>query len=182
MKANFGLSNEQFQILLVNLKEGNEKLFEEVFLSHFQDCCEYLKRKCSLSFDDAYDITMQTLIEFRKRMIDGKVKYGNLRFLFTQMAYHNFIRARKKKDKNDFYRESTSIEDENENFKVGLEILQQVWTKIGDKCQQLLRYIFYNDLSYSEIAQMENASQATIRKRKERCVNQLRVLFKNSGH
>ena len=178
---NFGLSKEEFTVLLDELKSGNEKLFEEIFLNNFQSTCLYIKNKCNIEYDKAYDITMNTLLEYRIRLLDDKVKYGNLKYLFRQMAYHNFVKTVREKKKED---KALKLKDEIDDNLVKSErkmqeILDEAYDLLGLSCRNLLDKFYHLGVSYDELANDEGVSYQAIRKRKERCLGKLKVLIKS---
>ena len=73
MHKNFGLTEAAFNDLLISMQKGDNALFENIFLVHFDDCMNYLKRKYQATHEDAYDASMDTLLEFAKRLRDGKI-------------------------------------------------------------------------------------------------------------
>ncbi len=175
-EKNFKLSQHQFTDLVTATQRGDLALFEHAFLSHFNLCVHFLKKKYNASHDDAYDITMDTMLDFRKRIVDGKVTYGNLRFLFTQMASQLY---QKKINKNHTVSlDGIELEDKIiEIDKEGLATLKKAWSKLSDSCQDLLKKYFYGKMKLTEIAEEENKSSAAIRKQKQRCVAVLKNYF-----
>lgn len=173
MSKNFGLTEDDFTIMCSELKNGNEALFEKVFLSHFEDCVKYLMSNYSISKDDACDATMDTLIQFRKRLIDDKVAYGNIRFLFTKIASQNFLKSQKELKRVDglTYDTDTDIDEEE------LQILEKSINELGDACKELLKLNFYEKKSIAEIAKLKNLNAGTLRKNKQRCLLRLKNLF-----
>ena len=93
---NFNLRPTEFDQMAKELKLGNDQLFQKCILQHFPDCTAYLKRKFRATPTEAYDATVDTLVEFAKKIRQGKIQYGNLRFLFTKMASQLFNTAAKK--------------------------------------------------------------------------------------
>ena len=91
LTKNFGLSEEEFVQLKAQLVRGDEKLFQVIFFAHFESCMNYLKHQYKVPHEKAYDVTMDALLLFRRKILEGKVRYGNLRFLFTQMAQPHFF-------------------------------------------------------------------------------------------
>jgi len=96
-KKNFGLSHAKFEELCEGLrKDGDETLFEHVFIQHFEYCQQYLIREDQAPEHLAYDATMDALISFRARLANGSLTYGNLNWLLTRMArqhYYKFLRV-----------------------------------------------------------------------------------------
>lgn len=172
---NFGLSKEEFDQMIEQMKNGDERIFEKIFLSHFSDCMIYLKNNYKIQHSEAYDISMDTLIDFRKGLHEGKYKYGNLRFLFTKMATQRLIKEKKKTSKIDLLDEFFEIEQETEvDNEKGIKILKRAWEKLDAKSQSLLKQYYFDKMKLTEIAVLENKTHAAIRKQKERALSSLR--------
>ena len=179
---NFGLKQTAFSDMLNALQRGDETLFEHVFVKHFSDCISYLMRECSANAEDAYDITVETIISFRKRLIEGKIEYGNLRFYFTKMAKDSFLKLLEKNKRlpvkefvlNEADREEEPTQDFDEDQ---LQSLDKAWTKLNEDCQKLLRSHIYDGLQLKQVAVLLNENEANIRKRKERCMDKLKSSF-----
>ncbi len=175
---NFGLTEASFEKLIADLKRNDTYFFEQVFLKQFKETMNYLIREYKSSYEDAYDATMDALIEFRVRFIDRKLQYGNLRFLFTKMASQMLFRNQKKNvtdiDGVTFLAQEVNTEpiDSYE-----LTVLNNAWKKLGDSCKQLLTWHFYGKMKLTEIAEEIQKSPASIRKQKERCIKQLKDQF-----
>jgi DNA-directed RNA polymerase specialized sigma24 family protein len=140
---NFGLSRASFDEMREKLKAGDESLFERVFVKHFNDCRRYLVTQCSASPDDAYDITVETLIRFRQALIEDKIGYDNLRFLFTQMAkqiYLKWLQQGKRLPTSPIDNQADDrIETDEMMFDdETLGLLDTAWQKLGEKCKELL--------------------------------------------
>lgn len=176
MSKNFGLTESQFYFLVKKLQSGDQELFKETFLLHFDDCTKYLINKYRSNYDDAYDITMDTLIMFHTRLVKGKVKYGNIRFLFTQMASQHFQRKIKQIRNVDPMDIELPVAEEAIDEESVL-ILNKAWELLGENCQDLLKKVFYGQMKLKDIAIEEQKSSVAIRKQKERCVSKLKNLF-----
>jgi len=70
--------------MVEQLRAGDEGLYELIFLDHFHICLNLLKNKYQASHQDAYDATMNTMLIFCRRLKQGRIEYGNLRYLFNQ--------------------------------------------------------------------------------------------------
>lgn len=175
-QKNFGLSEEDFNRMVLDLKNSDTRFFEQVFLSHFKDAMNYLKKNYGACHEDAYDATMDTLVAFRKRFVEGKLVYGNLRYLFTKMAGQIFLRVKKS---------HVSIE---EDFSEGwftdipyseedLDIFKRIWDSLEDPCKELLQQHYYGNKKLMEIAAQQERSSAAVRKQKERCLKKIKNLL-----
>jgi len=156
-KKNFGLSHAKFEELCEGLrKDGDETLFEHVFIQHFEYCQQYLIREDQAPEHLAYDATMDALISFRARLANGSLTYGNLNWLLTRMARQHYYK---------FLRVPIPIDLAN----------------VPDIAVPEAK-IFYQGKSYQELAKNENESQAVMRKRKQRCLIKLRKAVSSSLH
>lgn len=168
---NFGLSEDDFYQMIELLKNGDERIFEKIFLDHFSECMNYLIRNYKCEQAEAYDISMDTLIDFRTGLFHDKYKYGNLRFLFTRMATQRLIKAKRKTANVKLLDEFFDIEQEVEfNNEEELRKLQLAWSRLDPKSQTLLKQFYIDKTKLSEIADNLNKSHCSVRKQKERAV------------
>ena len=177
MEKNFGLTEGNFEALLQSLQAGEDTLYEQLFLSHFEDCLRFLQRQYRASYEDAYDATMETMLEFMKRLRAGKVAYGNLRFLFTQMAgqvYLKWIKKERHKGSLEGIELGEAPETVDEET---LQLLHRAWDGLCNNCQNLLRQFYYDGVALKAIAEGLEKTPAALRKQKQRCVEKLRALF-----
>lgn len=178
MHNNFGLTETGFNKLVDALKaDSDTRLYEEIFLHHFEACLLFLKKKYRIAHHDAYDATMETLLEFGKRLRDGRIKYGNLRFLFTQMAGQIYLRKiRKDPPTEELYK--IEIQEEPEYIEDRtLIVLDKAWNELGVRCKELLKRHYYKGINLQLVAEEYEQSAAATRKQKQRCVEKLRKLF-----
>jgi len=177
MNKNFGLTEAEFNRLLLELEKGDETLFEQVFLTHFEDCCKYLMNMYNASSEDAYDASMSTMLEFCRRLKSGRIAYGNLRFLFTRMAGQVYLKWIKKQNKLigleniDLQEAPEEIDDE------AYATLNKAWDGLLKDCQTLLEAFYYSGATLEHIAAGLNRSAVAVRKQKQRCMDKLRELF-----
>ena len=176
-KQNFDLSEAQFEELLFEMKAGNEILFEQTFLAHFEYAMKYLMNKHKASRDNAYDVVMNVMIEFRQRILDNKIRYGNLTFMFSQMCTQRYRRQMGQKlDVEDYTYQSqipeTSIDEDT------FLALDDALEKLGENCQKIVKDIYYNQKSFKDLEIMYGTAAATLRKQKERCITKLKMLLR----
>ena len=175
-QQNFGMREREFDEMVLQLQAGNEQLFEHVFLAHFGSCVKYLMHKYKTDYDKAYDTTMDTMLVFRKRILAGKVSYGNLRFLFTQMASQLLSKTFKSVTYELSEEHNNRIEIPNEREAI-LDILDQAWNVLCAECSHLLKAFYYDKTPLKVLAKRKGKSDAALRKEKQRCLEKLRVHF-----
>lgn len=178
MDKNFGLSPDDFDRLAHDLKKNETDFFEAVFLKHFKECMIFLQKQNEASADDAYDATMDALIQFRRLMVEGKLRYGNLRYLFTKMASQIYLKNKKKFqmreiDASDMEPVEFGADDDQEN----IALLNAAWAELGPGCQELLKLHYYGQMKLTEIAAYKEKTPVAIRKQKERCIERLRSIL-----
>ncbi len=155
---NFGLNAVEFEALLNKLQVGDESLFEIIFKTHFEKCRTFLIRKLSADSDVAYDISLETLIKFRKNLLLGKIKYGNMAALFTIDARNTYLRHNEKENKYEHVSVEThglQILDDDEP-KLDMDLvnnLKRALTTIGNDCFELLNSHYYLGMPLRAIAE-----------------------------
>lgn len=178
---NFGLTQVSFQQMVTDLKKNDTKFFEQVFLKQFKETMSYIKREYSADPEDAYDATMDALLELRRRFVMGKLEYGNLRFLFTKMSSQIYLKNKKKEFKGtDNFDGLMNVQDDAPLEQVP-ESFSLAWQKMGAACKKLLTLHFYGNMRLTEIAEETLQSAATVRKQKERCIIKLKDLMTGMG-
>lgn len=177
---NFGLTKIQFDNIVLKLKDGDESLFETIFLAHFEDCMTYLKSTFKCIHEVAYDTTMDTLVEFRQKVLSDKITYGNLKYLFTRMACNIYIKATVKENK--LKEIFLQADEDNETFEDQLASLKKAWNEISTEEKKLLEKYYYLDIPLNKIAELDNKTDASLRKQKQRAVEKLRSIFFKNYH
>ncbi len=182
---NFDLSVDEYNTLLASLKSGDNTLFKNIFLSHAEDCINFLQIKYNATRDDGYDAMVDTMIEFRQRLVDEKVTYGNMRFLFLQMATQHYVRTMKSNNKViNFDQSHTNLNDEEPTSTYDdaqLLSLEKAWTNLNDKCRELLKMNYYEGMKLNEIASKIDKAPDAVRKQKERCKESLIQLYNQAA-
>ncbi len=176
---NFGLSRSAFQELLKALKEGDDDLYQQIFLAHFEDCLNFLKRQYKASHHDAYDASMDALVAFCDRLKKERIQYGNLRFLFTRMAGQLYLKKTKDDSRLTELTSEWDVVDEPDGDVPAdvMDTFNDAWPRLGKGCQKLLKSFFYDQRKLKEIATQLEKNEATVRKQKQRCMSKLQEIF-----
>ena len=176
---NFGLTKSEFDAYVNKLYDGDESLFTKIFKSHFNESIVHLSYKFKISRSEAHDICMDTLIEFRHKLIDGKIQYGNLKYLYNKMATNNhLIRMRNTKKVDvaiDMFTNQFEIDKvSRERF---LEVLDESLEQLSDKNKDLINKAFFFKVNLQEYAEKNGMNYATLRKQKQRAIDKLKTTF-----
>jgi RNA polymerase sigma factor (sigma-70 family) len=175
-QKNFGLTESAFAELKDQLLEGSEKLFEHIFLVHFKECQQYVIQQDNAPFEIAYDSTMDAFLSFRQRIVDGKIAYGNLRYLLTRMArQHYYKRAKKESAIGLDLILDPSVEPDVKLEPSLYDLLDQGWKTLTKDCRELLRAFYYQGRALKDIGAETGIKPETMRKQKQRCQDQLKT-------
>ena len=170
---------QEFETLSERLREGDESLYERIFLNHFKPCMGILTKKYRAPHDEAYDCIMWAMLRMRHLLIENRIVYGNLESYLIRIAVNEYLKKqeRNKEISSDIFPEGSWDADllgETET----LGILDRAWEKLGDRCQELLKGFYYDKIELKKLTELlEDSSEANTRKRKERCLTELRKLF-----
>ena len=183
LKNNFGLSVDRYSQLVDKLKIGDESLLRHIAQNHFDSCIKYLMHNCKVSESQAYDLCLDTMLIFRNKLLADKITYGNLNYLYTRMA-KNALVDKIKKDK----RIQTAVDlftihdssDDNENEKQMFEVLEESMSELDEGSHTLIKEIYFSDKDIHQVAEQQNISYATLRKRKQRLLEKLKGLILNN--
>lgn len=175
---NFGLSEADFEEMLKKMKSGDDDLFEKIFLAQFEETISYLMHRYNTNRSIAYDATMDALLKFRRRLLEEKITYFNMRFLFTKMASQFLIATLKKNNKSVEITDNEYVEEEEEEIDdTILDYLDIAWKQLGDQCSKLLENYYYKKIALKELAKKLGKSDVALRKQKQRCLEALRSYF-----
>ena len=178
MDKNFGISKDAFDELVKQLKAGNEDLFEKIFLHHFNACVVFVQKKYNTSRQNAYDASMDTLLVFCKKLKGDTIQYGNLQFLFTQMAGQTHLKWLRSQRKKKPFMDLTDTTKTEQFDKESIDLLKKAFSKLGKGCSELLDGFYYNEGTLSDLAVKFKKTPAALRKQKQRCIEKLRNFYK----
>lgn len=163
---NFGLSEEEFIQMQQAMSNGDESLFEQIYLSNFQKCVNILIKFNGANSDQAYSATMKALLEIRKELLQNKLVYDNLVGHFNKKARRELGKLKNKKSERMTIRTVDGMEfkDDKDFLKkiqskevvdcVGKAIsrLEKIEKEKKPRCSNLLKYRYYYNWSYPAIA------------------------------
>jgi len=180
LNKNFGLSETTFKQMQEALKQGDQQLFEQIFLSHFERCRSLLMSKYNARHNDAYDVVMWSLIQFRHLLMEEKVVYGNLEAYFMRIAVSKYLKDHNsgKEIPTEKLPEGLDLTPDYAEDEETLAILAKAWSKLGAMCRKLLQGFYYEKLDLKSITVLiGDSSEANTRQRKVRCIKELRKIF-----
>ncbi len=166
------------------IKQGNDKeVITELYKIVFPKVKKYIVRHNGIK-DDAYDVFQDALLYFYKQVVEDRFsdKYTVYGYVY-RLSINRWLNKLKKDQRVNFTSEletSSAIEfDEEENkylsiLKEGENLLEKLFSNIGEKCVELLTYTIYYDLMAEDIAlRMGFASEGAVKMQIKRCREKL---------
>ncbi len=166
------------------IKQGNDKeVITELYKIVFPKVKKYIVRHNGIK-DDAYDVFQDAMLYFYKQVVEDKFsdKYTVFGYVY-RLSINRWLNKLKKDQRVNFTSEletSHGIEfDEEENkylsiLKEGENLLEKLFSNIGEKCVELLTYTIYYDLMAEDIAlRMGFASEGAVKMQIKRCREKL---------
>lgn len=178
-KDNFGLTKNEFDLFVTKVRGGDESMFIRVFNVHFKSSVQYIQNKFGISEEIAYDTCMDTLIEFRSKLIAGKINYGNIRFLYTKMAVHRYLDDVKRRNR---IKEAIKVfMGHHRNYKLEdvefFRLLNSAIDHLEERQRHMIKEIFYSGKEVDQIIEDNGITYSTYRKRKQRSLEKLKITF-----
>ncbi len=171
-------------ILQEELRQGNKKSFEAVYLQH-RDAFINFGKSYPIDTNQLMDIYQDATISLFQNFVMKKLKLKTS----TVKTYlfgigKNLILAELKKESK-IYREAP-IQQEYEEIIIDSpeettesRLLAGSFKQLGEKCQEIIRMFYYRNLSVKEIVELSHyKDENTVKSHKSRCMKSLRELVK----
>jgi RNA polymerase sigma factor (sigma-70 family) len=181
------MASKDLYALVNELRAGRNHLLVEIFKENASYCINTLRKKYQCPREDAKDIYADAILNFRAKVISGEVKFLTDAKSYLFATCKNMLLARYKKERrfqnvlSDFkYLASESDDGDDTSYYESLHTLtEEAFSSIPDKCRDLLRYFYYDQLSMGEIALRLNFRNENVAKvSKTRCLQRLLELVK----
>jgi RNA polymerase sigma factor (sigma-70 family) len=171
--------------LAAELKSAKNDSLKDIFLQHSKYCIGRLVKDHKCSREDAEDIYVDSVLNFREKVIDDKINgITDLRnYLYATCRNMLFVRFKKEKRVTDAASAFVSAMDDENIFEDEGQISyrEQIFRitekSIGllpEKCQHLLKAFYFDKFSLEVIAVKFNFASANVAKvSKSRCFQKL---------
>ncbi len=182
------MSQEEFYVLLEQLKNGNNKYLKTIFEEHGAYCITNIQRKFKCPLEDAEDLLVDAILNFRDKILHNKITHiTSIRnYIYTTCVNmkreKNYYANRRKEKEHEvklfLYDEGDNTSEYKEQLlKLSLDSFKQ----LGEPCQQLLRYFYIYNNSMEEIAIKMNLANANSAKvTKARCYKKWLEIIKGN--
>lgn len=176
--------NRYIQGLLTN----DSAIIREIYKRFVPKIVYYIKNN-SGNEDDAQDVIQETLIViYNQAKTKGLVLSCPFEAYFLLLCKRRWINELKKSSNREVtnqsenvYKDESVLEqvDQSEQFEAKQSLFDEMFQKLGEKCQEVLRLSF-SLKSMEEVAQKLNVTYAYVRKKKSLCTGQLATMIQES--
>ncbi len=182
------MTDQTFAELSEQIKAGDEQGLQTVYQEGSQYCIRTLVKKTGCTVADAEDIFMDAVLVFRENVLSNKlVHLSNLKTYLFGICWNKWrdlhrLRQRWGREQDEIERQLYHLVDEfqplvdisqDDLFKRCQDQLQRVrvaLSQLKENCQELLRYIYFEQRPQEEVAQlMGYASANVVKVTRHRC-------------
>lgn len=178
------MKQRDLEELLRQMKDGDNSGLNSIFMTHARYCISGLVKKHSCSREDAEDIYADSVLNFREKLIDGRIEYLTDLKSYLFATCNNMFLARLKrasrvmKAVHELSNAAENIEMDGDNesqFREELlDTVNEALDQLQEKCREMLQMFYFQKLSLDEIANRFNMANANVAKvSKARCFQRL---------
>ncbi len=191
----------EFDQIVKELQAGNEKAIDGIFIEHYTYVLDWLQKKYQCDIADAKDVYMDGFLKFRRAILKGSVKHGNIRGYLITIVKNIWLQ---KLEKNKRSVSLDTLETEQADYYLGsksglydedfdpltkaetannlsqqksnqLDAFQAAWTKLGEKCRRLLKGFYIDRIGLKQLQSVLGyGSYDSIKSMRRKCFNQLK--------
>ncbi|MDP5169646.1 MAG: RNA polymerase sigma factor [Bacteroidia bacterium] len=182
------MGENEFQVLITQLKKGNEAGLAQVYRETSQYCIRTLIKKTSIPTEDAEDLLMDAILIFRENVLSGKLStltslksylFGICWNLWRERnrAQEKWATAHSEIERQLFWiqtMEHSTVKEEAESTQEArVRMVTKALADMSERCRKLLTYVYVEGRSQQEIAElMEFASANVVKVTRHRCYKQ----------
>ncbi|MEL7004468.1 MAG: sigma-70 family RNA polymerase sigma factor [Bacteroidota bacterium] len=173
--------------LSTSLKKGDNKMLELIFRQSKQYCLDKLIIEKNCIREEAEDIYVEAIINFREKILADKITYlTDVKYYLGQTCLNMFYVRLKQKQRWDrntpdierfFYESDYVIDQRDYDYERAMQATRKSWSLLKEKCKDIIHYFYIDRLKMSEIAEIMGFSSADVAKTvKARCYKKLQEL------
>jgi len=169
--------------LIKQIKSGNKAALATVYKQYKKEFLLYAKR-FSLGEEELLDVYQDAVISLYENIVSGKLEKlsSSLKtYLFSIGKYQIYSRRKAPPSPEALTEFELQLHEEGEDERLSLEEnigrLQEAYQDLGEKCQEVLRMFYYENLSITEIkVRLGYSSKDVVKSQKSRCLKQLKEI------
>jgi RNA polymerase sigma factor (sigma-70 family) len=177
------------QIYIDGLLQNNSQIIQSIYKKFAPKVVQYIKNN-SGDTDRAEDVIQETLITiYNQAKVSGlqlTCPFDAYFFLLCKRRWLNELKKASQKEvtmgENFVYKDESTISmaNETEIFDQKQQLFEEMFQKLGDKCQEVLKLSFVTK-TMEEVAAKLNVTYAYVRKKKSLCTGQLTEMIQQSS-
>jgi len=184
---------DNLSVIRNQLLEGNNSSLESVFITEADFCIKNLSKTTNCSFEDAEDIFIESVMNFREKVISGQLTsvknvrnyiYTTCRNMWGSRVKREIFQEKKKDAISDFLYEEiendpfTKIEARKEEERL-LRLSKISFDQLTEQCQDILHFFYVENWKMNDIAEMMGLANSNVVKvMKFRCLKKLTTIAK----
>lgn len=162
-------------------------MLELIFRQSKQYCLDKLIIEKNCIREEAEDIYVEAIINFREKILADKITYlTDVKYYLGQTCLNMFYVRLKQKQRWDrntpdierfFYESDYVIDQRDYDYERAMQATRKSWSLLKEKCKDIIHYFYIDRLKMSEIAEIMGFSSADVAKTvKARCYKKLQEL------
>lgn len=172
--------------IISQIKQGDTACFAQLVDQYKQYCVGGLIRKTGCDEDEAEELFIESLLEFRDKVISGRLEQVmNLKSYLFGIGYNMWLNRQKQRRKHQDnesdierfyynYLEDDIFGSELDYKEELLKLSTEALANLDDKCKKLISYYYLDNLNMAEIAEKLDFSSSDVAKTsKSRCFKKL---------
>lgn len=177
------------QLYIDGLANNNSSVIESIYKKFAPKVIQYIRNN-SGDQDQAQDIIQEVLITIYNQAKTNGLQltcpFDAYFFLLCKRRWLNEIKKSSKKEvtigDDNVYKDESVVEmaNETEIFETKQSLFDEMFLKLGEKCQEILKLSFVTK-TLEEVAQQLNVTYGYLRKKKSLCTGQLTEMIQESS-
>ena len=157
------------QEIVVAIKQGNERIFEETFRKYYQSLCNYANSILK-EMDEAEEVVQNLFLSIWEKRCDLEISISLKSYLYRAVHNHCLNRIKHLKIREAYQQYATNFYDASYESvsqtvmknELELKINEEAIKKLPQQCQLIFRMSRFEELKYHEIAEKLELSPKTI--------------------
>ena len=181
------MSKKALERIKTELKKDAADVLKDLFTEHQPYCVGYLSGKLKVEQEGAKDIFIDALLNFRDKMLQGKVEYitsikSYLLATCVNMAKAD-IRKQIRVEENKHQIQQTMHSESSKELSEKQRATLRTFEELSAACQRILKCFYVHHFSMEELAEELGFANANVAKvQKSRCLSKWKQLNASLPH
>lgn len=169
------------QEIIGAIREGNERIFEEIFRKYYQSLCNYANSILK-EMDEAEEVVQNLFLSIWEKRSDLEISISLKSYLYRAVHNHCLNRIKHLKVREEYQQYAVNFYDASYEsvsqtvMKNELETkIEEAIKKLPEQCRLIFRMSRFEELKYHEIAEQLELSPKTVENQIGKALKILRV-------